>query len=103
MLFNYERNQLWIDGGLFSMALLYALQSLGLASCCLNLCIPWTVEKKLAKIYRLPASERPIMMIAVGYLPDSVLVAHSQRKPLNTVLTWSDPVVVSNLENDLKN
>jgi nitroreductase len=102
MLFNYERNQIWIDGGLFSMALLYALQSLGLASCCLNLCIPWTVEKRLAYIYRLPASERPIMMIAVGHLPDSVLVAHSQRKPLSTVLTWSDPVVVSNLQHDLK-
>jgi nitroreductase len=90
MIFTYERNQIWIDGGLFSMALVYALQSLGLATCCLNLCIPWPVEKKLAGFYRLPGSERPIMMIAVGHLPDRLLVANSQRKPVDSVLTWAD-------------
>jgi nitroreductase len=90
MIFTYERNQVWIDGGLFSMALVYALQSRGLATCCLNLSIPWTVEKKLAACYKLSSSERPIMMIAVGHLPDRLLVANSQRKPLNSVLTWAD-------------
>jgi nitroreductase len=90
MLFSYERNQVWIDGGLFSMALIYALQSMGLASCCLNLCLPWNVEKKLAALYQMPQDERPIMMIAVGHLPDHLLVAHSQRQPLSAVLTWSD-------------
>jgi len=90
MLFSYERNQVWIDGGLFSMALIYALQSVGLASCCLNLCLPWNVEKRLAALYQMPPDERPIMMIAVGHLPDQLLVAHSQRKPLSAVLTWAD-------------
>jgi len=102
MLFDYERNQIWIDGGLFSMALLYALQSVGLASCCLNLCIPWTVEKRLATLYRLPPSERPIMMIAVGHLPERVVVANSQRKTLNAVLTWSDQTVASDSRADCK-
>jgi nitroreductase len=90
MIFTYERNQIWIDGGLFSMALLYALQSLGLATCCLNLCMPWSVEAKLARFYKLPDSERPIMMIAVGHLPDRLLVANSQRQPIDSVLTWAD-------------
>lgn len=102
MLFNYERNQIWIDGGLFSMALVYALQSVGLASCCLNLCIPWTVEKRLATLYKLPASERPIMMIAAGHLPERLFVAHSQRKALSAVLAWSDQTVVSNSRADFK-
>ena len=95
MLFNYERNQIWIDGGLFSMALLYALQSVGLASCCLNLCIPWTVEKRLGRLYRLPLNERPIMMIAAGHLPERLIVAHSQRKALSAVMAWSDQTVIS--------
>ncbi len=93
MLFSYERNQVWIDGGLFSMALIYALQSMGLASCCLNLCLPWTVEKKLMALYQMPPDERPVMMIAVGHLPDHLLVAHSQRKPLGAVLTWADQAI----------
>ena len=29
-----ERNQAWIDGGMFAMSLVHALHSLGLASCC---------------------------------------------------------------------
>jgi len=62
----------------------------GLASCCLNLCLPWNVEKRLAALYQMPPDERPIMMIAVGHLPDQLLVAHSQRKPLSAVLTWAD-------------
>ena len=90
MIFTYERNQIWIDGGLFSMALIYALQSHGLATCCLNLSIPWTVERELGAFYRLKASERPIMMIAVGHPPDRFRVANSQRNPLSTVLTWGD-------------
>ena len=32
----HERYQHWIDGGMFSMSIIYALHSLGLSSCCLN-------------------------------------------------------------------
>ena len=102
MLFNYERNQIWIDGGLFSMTLVYALQSVGLGSCCLNLCIPWSVEKRLGALYRLPPSERPIMMIAAGHLPERLFVARSQRKALSAALEWSDQTVVSNTRADSK-
>ncbi len=45
MLFNYERNHIWIDGGLFSMTLAFALHSLNLGSCMLNICMLFTREK----------------------------------------------------------
>jgi nitroreductase len=81
-----ERNQCWIDGGLFSMSLVYALHSLGLGSCCLN----WSVEKgtdqKLRRITGIPESEAVIMMIGVGHLPEKLVVARSMRKPLDTIL-----------------
>jgi nitroreductase len=102
MLFSYERNQIYIDGGLFSMTLVYALQSVGLASCCLNLCLPWTIEKRLARLYQIPDCERAIMMIAVGYLPERVFVAQSQRQALNSVLKWRDHEVSSFPTNDSK-
>lgn len=37
-----ERYQGWIDGGMFSMSLVYGLHSLGLGTCCLN----WSVKNK---------------------------------------------------------
>ena len=81
-----ERNQCWIDGGLFSMSLVYGLHSLGLGSCCLN----WSVEKeadqKLRRITGIPQSEVVIMMIGVGHLPEKLVVARSMRKPLETIL-----------------
>ena len=88
MLFENERNQIWIDAGLFSMALVYALQSLGLASCCLNLCLPFTEEKRLGEFCGIPKKERVVMMIAVGHPPERMLVACSARHPLSSVLTW---------------
>lgn len=81
-----ERNQGWIDGGLFSMSLIYALHSLGLGSCCLN----WSVEKENDKALRtvtgIPEAEMVIMMIGVGALPESLLVAQSPRRPVSELL-----------------
>lgn len=83
-----ERNQCWIDGGMFAMSLIYALHSLGLGTCCLN----WSVEQesdlRLRKVARISESENVIMLIAVGHLPDELEVAYSQRLPLDEVLTF---------------
>jgi len=95
MIFTAERNQIWIDGGLFSMALIYALQSIGMATCCLNLCVSWATEKKIARFYKMRDSERPVMMIAVGHIPDRLFVANSMRKPLEAVLTWADEALAA--------
>lgn len=81
-----ERNQCWIDGGMFSMSLVYALHSLGLGTCCLN----WSVEKETDQGLRAAAgigeSEAVMMMIAVGHLPHQLRVAQSPRKDLSEVL-----------------
>ena len=81
-----ERNQGWIDGGLFSMSLVYALHSLGLGSCCLN----WSVEKeydrKLKTVTDIQPWEMVIMMIGVGKLPEALHVAQSPRKTVDDLL-----------------
>jgi nitroreductase len=75
-----ERNQCWIDGGLYAMSLIYALHSLGLGTCCLN----WSVEKdqdeKLRRVADIRTSENIVMLLAVGHLPERFEVAHSQRE-----------------------
>jgi nitroreductase len=81
-----ERNQPWIDGGMFSMTLLLALHSVGLGACCLNWCVEKDRDMQLRKLIRLPESEVVIMIIAVGHIPEKLMVARSARKPLEEVL-----------------
>jgi len=74
-----ERNQPWIDGGMFSMSLLLGLHSLALGACCLN----WSknAEQTIAmkEVLKLDNDEFIIMMIAVGHLPHEFKVAYSDR------------------------
>jgi len=76
---NYESNQAFIDGGLFSMNLLLAIHAAGLGACCLNTCYPSKKEKVVKNAAAIPDNERLIMMIAVGNLKDDYSVAYSPR------------------------
>lgn len=81
-----ERNEAFVDGGMFSMSLVYALHSLGLGTCCLNLCQQNRTGRELRKVGGIPAEEVLIMMIAVGHLPETLRVARSERRSLSEVL-----------------
>lgn len=81
-----ERNQCYIDGGMFSMSLIYALHSLGVGTCPLNLSVTNDTENKLKQVAKIGKSEVLIMMIAVGRIPDKLMVAASPRKKLEDVL-----------------
>lgn len=81
-----ERNQAYIDGGMFSMSLIYALHSLGVGTCPLNLSINNKVENELKKVAKIPESELLIMMIAVGHIPEKLKVAWSPRRNVYDVL-----------------
>ncbi|MBT40009.1 MAG: nitroreductase family protein [Myxococcota bacterium] len=83
-----ERNQPFVDGGLFAMSLVYGFLSQGIASCCLNLSISRRQELGLRRASRIPDSESPIMMLAIGYPPESVEVASSAREPLEAILSF---------------
>ena len=83
-----ERNQGWIDGGMFCMTLVLALHSRGLGTCCLNLSLDHEQDIELRKAVPIALHESPVMMIAVGHLPETLSVAQSARRPLAEVLTW---------------
>lgn len=85
--FSYgERNQAWVDGGMFAMSLVYGLHAHGLGTCCLNWCAELKHDRQLRRLIGLPDSEVVIMMIAVGCLPEELNVAFSSRKTLDNVL-----------------
>jgi nitroreductase len=85
-----ERNQCFIEGGLFSMSLIYALHSLGLGSCCLNWSVTYQNDKLVRKVAGIKNSETIIMMLAVGHLPEKLFVANSPRKNTEDILTIKD-------------
>lgn len=83
---NGERNQVYIDGGLFSMSLIYALHSQALGVCALNTALKVPQEKLLFSAASLPMHEVPIMMLAVGNLKASYKVAKSKGKSLSEIV-----------------
>lgn len=85
--FDYERNQVFVDGGMFAMSVVLALHAQGLGTCCLN--TSYTAQKNEAfkKVMDLDKDCVPIMFIAVGNLKDKYKVAASTRKPLAEIAT----------------
>lgn len=77
-----ERNESFIDGGLFSMSLLYSLEYEGLAACALNAMLSNEDEKKVKNILNVPYSESLIMFVAVGHISNINKVPKSKRDTL---------------------
>lgn len=82
-----ERNEPFVDGGLFAMSLLYALEAYGLAACPLNAMFSHTQDIRTRKLLSLPDYEFPVMYIAVGNFPESVPVCRSTRRTVESVIT----------------
>jgi nitroreductase len=82
----HERNQGYADGGLFAMALTFALHTLGLGSCMMNWCVSPEGDRALRKLLQLPDNEIVITLMSIGHLPEHYHVARSRRRPLDEVL-----------------
>lgn len=84
-----ERNEAFVDGGLFSMSLLLAFHYKGIGACPLNWMVEPSTDQKLRHVLAIEPSEAIIMIIAAGGVPESVRIAKSARKPLEDVLILS--------------
>ncbi len=81
-----ERNQVWIDGGMFALSIVYALHAQGIGTCMLNWSVEAPVDGALHHTADIPDNESIIMLIAVGSLPERFTVARSTRKRLDAVM-----------------
>lgn len=75
-----ERNQAFVDGGLYAMTLIYALQARGIGSCCLNWSSTASQDAALRAELKLPPEHVVIMMIAIGYPAEGCTVAVSSTR-----------------------
>lgn len=75
-----DRHLIYIDAALASMQLMLAAETLELSTCSINWPDIDRAEERLQKILKLPAHERVIMLMAVGYGDPSGGVPYSQKK-----------------------
>jgi nitroreductase len=87
-----ERNQAWIEGGLFAMTYVWAVHAKGLQSCMLNLSLSYRESQKLKKALQIPSHEVPIVMVGVGKGAPGHRVALSPRREASEVIVNSPPV-----------
>ena len=83
-----ERNEPYVDGGLFAMSFILALKAHNISSCCLNWCVTPKTDKAAHKLLNLDQSLRIIMLVAVGYAADETYVPRSPRRDLDDVLSF---------------
>jgi len=83
-----ERNEPYVDGGLFSMSFILALKAQNISSCCLNWCVKPKTDKAAHKLLGLDPSMRIIMLIAIGYAPEETYVPRSPRREIEDVLSF---------------
>ena len=84
-----ERHVIYIDAGLASMSLLYALETLGLSSCTLNWPDIEESEKEMSALLNLDLDERVILLISVGYPDPDAMVPYSQKKELDLLRSYN--------------
>ena len=83
-----ERNQCWVDGGIFAMSLALALHSLHVGACMLN----WSVEpgrdRALRRCLGIDDNHAIITMMGAGFPPDNLVVAASPRRSTDSIVKF---------------
>lgn len=81
-----ERVEPALDGGLFLMSFLLALQSVGLSSCCLNWCVMPDIDRRAHVIGRIPENEKILTFLAIGRAREGAVVPLSARRSVSDVI-----------------
>ena len=78
-----ERNQLYVDGGIFLESLLLSLHYKKIAACPLHWSLNYSHDKKIKNLIGLSSGEKVIALIAIGSLKDDLKVPSSCRKQID--------------------
>lgn len=85
-----QRNQAWVDGGLFAMNFLHGLHTQNIGSVCLNWSKPPSTDQLLRRAARIGQDEAIIMLVGFGKLREQYKVAASVRRSVESVLRFND-------------
>lgn len=76
-----------IDASLASMSFLFALETLGLSSVCINWPNLPDRERRIREVIRLRDDEFVVMLIGIGYAKDTAIIPYSKKKPVSELLS----------------
>lgn len=82
-----DRNMAFLDAGIYTMNLLYALHFKQICACPLNAGMESKLSKELHEKLNIPASEIPVCFITIGCAPDKFMIATSERLKIEDVYT----------------
>jgi nitroreductase len=89
--FERDRHLIYIDASLANMQLMLAAETLGLATCPINWPDMEIAEKRIGELIDLPAYERVVMLMAIGYGDPDSGVPYSQKKQHDLLVTEFSP------------
>ncbi|WP_104500514.1 nitroreductase family protein [Acinetobacter indicus] len=81
-----ERNQMYIDGGIYLMNLLYSLHFYGIAACPANWGKCVGDDKRVRKYLDIPMEQQIICIVPIGYANEKIAYANSERRPSEQTL-----------------
>ncbi|PAT01091.1 hypothetical protein CI105_08150 [Candidatus Izimaplasma bacterium ZiA1] len=84
----HERNQGFIDAGMYSMNLLYAFKYYGIGTCALNAELSKNTEKLIRDILSIKNYENLVMFISVGKYPNDFKTTKSPKKSINSYIKY---------------
>lgn len=85
----YDIHLAYVDGGMFAMSFMYGLHHQKIAACPLNCYLSKRKTKKISRLCGLSPGEFPIVMMTIGYPPQSFRVAASPRLSVDDVVRVS--------------
>ncbi len=81
-----ERNSAYIDGGIFTMNLVYSLHFYKVGVCILNCNFLKEAEVQIRSLVNIPESEVLIVLLACGNVPEKFKVTISKRRSIESAL-----------------
>jgi hypothetical protein len=82
-----ERNDVYVNGGIYAMNLLYGLHHNRIGACTLNWCSLPSEDLRLRNLCNIKDSETVILMVACGSVPDKFKMANSFRSSHLNIIT----------------
>lgn len=84
---SFERNQMYIEAGIFSLAVVQSLHYFNIASCILQNGETRKREKQIRKVCsNIPENEEIMLFIAIGYYKEEFDYAVSRRREVDQIL-----------------
>lgn len=81
-----ERNSVYIDGGMYAMNLLYSLHYYKIGACALNASFTNSEEQEIRQLLFIPKSQKLILIIACGDIPNNIQIASSLRTISDSIM-----------------